>query len=421
MRLLVLGAGRNQVNAIKRAKQNGHTVIVSDYRPDAPGKKLADYSEMTSTFDIEGNIAVARKYNVDGVFTVGTDQPILTAARVTEVLALPQMISTATALKATHKKHMKAAFWAHNIPTSPYLLIKQTELEYTSRLLCKLNQLKFPVVVKPVDSQGQRGVFKIPRLDENIISFMRQTFAHTRDEEIIVEEYCDGDEITISGWVEDHKPYILIITDRPLLNVEPRIGIMTAHHFPSPYTFSHHDELQNLVNNTIKALDIASGPVYLQVIMTPEGAKLVEIACRIGGGHEEELIPLVTGIDLVDMVIDKSLGKIINMVQLENYLLLDNPHYAQTKFIMAHPGQVKTWGSLEAIKHMPGVVNARFYDPQLKEIKEIVDSATSRWGYIIVTASSQQELEEYVFNAYNMVEILDYEDNNLLRIVDTKA
>ncbi len=416
MKILILGAGRNQVNAIKKAQEKGHTVIVSDYLPDSPGKKLADFCEMTSTYDIEGNIAVARKYQVDGVLTIGTDQPVLTVAKVAEALSLPQMISSATALMATHKINMKEAFLKNKVPTSSYLLIKREELENSPELLHKLNQLSFPVVIKPVDSQGQRGVFKIWQRDRNIIPFMQETFSHTRDDQIIVEEFSVGDEITISAWVEDYHPYIFIITDRPLLNVEPRLGIMTAHHFPSPYTFSHYAELQGLLEKAVAALDIASGPIYVQAIMTPARAEIVELACRIGGGHEEELIPLVTGMDPVDWLIDKSLGQPVNIDQLKNYDLLGNKVYAQTKFIMAYPGQVKTWGDLERVKKMPGVVNARFYNPRLKEIKEIVDSGTSRWGYIIVTGSNKNELDENVRNAYQNVEILDYDNNNLLRI-----
>lgn len=416
MKLLILGAGRNQLNAIKKAKKKGHTVIVSDYLPDSPGKTLADFSEMTSTFDIEGNIEVAKKYQVDGVLTIGTDQPVLTAARVAEALSLPHMISSDTALKATNKKYMKKAFIENSIPTSRYLLVSYEELDNNQKLFFKLGRLNFPVVVKPVDSQGQRGVFKIPKLDRNILAFIREAFMHTRDNVIIVEEFCAGDEITISGWVEDYNPYILIITDRPLLNVEPHLGIMTAHQFPSPYTFSHHDELQQLVSKTVAALNIASGPIYLQVIITPQRAELVEIACRIGGGHEDELIPLVTGIDPLDMLIDKSLGKMIDIDRLKSYQLLNNPNYAQTKFIMAYPGQVKRWGGLEQVKKMKGVVNAQFYYPQLKEIKEIVDSSTSRWGYIMASGTDKPELEDNVRKAYQAVEILNDENINLLRI-----
>ena len=416
IKLLILGAGRNQINAIRKAKAKGHTVVVSDYLPDAPGKTWADFSEMTSTFDIEGNIAVAEKHQVDGVMTVGTDQPVLTVARVAEALGLPQLIDSTTALQATNKKYMKDSFQQYNLPSSRYLLIERTELGNLNLLLKRLNQLTFPVVVKPIDSQGQRGVFKINHLDPEIVAFMRETFLHTRTDEIIVEEFCSGDEITISAWVDDYHPYILIITDRPLLNVEPHLGIMTAHKFPSVYTHSHFDELQELLGQTVRALNIASGPIYVQVIISPEGARLVEIACRIGGGHEEELIPLVTNIDPVDMLIDCSLGHPVNLEKLHQYHLLGNSNYAETKFIMAYSGRVQKWGGLEKIRHMPGIVNAQFYYPELTHIREIEDSSSSRWGYIIAIGQNEHDLNRKMKNAYQAVEILDPEGRNLLRI-----
>ena len=414
IRLLVLGAGRNQINTIRKAKAKGHTVVVSDYLPDSPGKAWADYAEMTSTFDIEGNIAVARKYQVDGVMTVGTDQPVLTAATVAETLGLPHLIDTVTALMATNKKYMKAALKRYDIPSSDYLLIERSQLE-SGEVLQKLEQISFPVVVKPIDSQGQRGVFKIDHLDQEILGYMRETFRHTRAEEIIVEQFCPGDEITISAWVHDYHPYILIICERPLLNVEPHLGIMTAHQFPSAYTQSHYQELQDLLSRTVQALNIPSGPIYVQVIMSPQGAKLVEIACRIGGGHEEELIPLVTSIDPVDMLIDCSLGKSIDMDKLYQYNLLDNPHHAETRFIMAYPGPVAKWDGLDKIRQMPGIVNAQFYCPDLTFIKEIEDSGTSRWGYIIAIGRDRQELTARMQAAYSAVRILDPEGRNLLR------
>lgn len=388
--------------------------MVSDYLPDSPGKAWADYADMTSTFDIEGNIAVARKYQVDGVMTVGTDQPVLTAATVAEALGLPHLIDASTALMATNKKYMKAAFKRYDIPSSDYMLIDRSLLE-SGEVLDKLEHMTFPVVVKPIDSQGQRGVFKIYHLDQGILGYMRETFRHTRAEEIIVEQFCPGDEITISAWVHDYHPYILIICERPLLNVEPHLGIMTAHKFPSVYTQSHYQELQDLLCRTVQALNIASGPIYVQVIMSPQGAELVEIACRIGGGHEEELIPLVTGIDPVDMLIDSSLGQPVDLDKLSQYDLLGNPHHAETRFIMAYPGPVAKWGGLDVIRQMPGIANAQFYYPDLTFIKEIEDSGTSRWGYIIAVAGDEQELTARMQAAYRQVQILDPQGRNLLR------
>lgn len=417
MKALILGAGFYQLNAIRKAKELGHTVIVSDYLPDSPGKKLADFSTMISTFDVAGNIEVAKQYQVDGVFTIGTDQPVLTAAAVAEELDLPRMISSLTALQSTNKKYMKAVFSRHELPSSRYLLVQRDELDDKQMLLRKLQQLHFPIVIKPIDSQGQRGIFKLYRLDPEVIDYMRQTFSFTRAGEILVEEYYPGDEITVSVWVENHQPYIFMITDRPRLNVEPHLGIPDGHVFPSRYMHSHYDEVAQLVHKLVLSFDIASGPLYVQMILGERGLEIVEIACRIGGGHEDELIPLVCGIDPLDMLIKKSLGQNIDLQQLESYDLLSNPAQAMVKFIVARPGRVKSLGNMNEVMKLPGVVKAAFYNPALAEVKELVNS-TCRVGYLLVSADSEPELMQRTAAAYSQVKILDDQDENMIVSLD---
>lgn len=413
MKILILGAGFMQLNAIRKAKEKGHKIIVSDYLTDAPGKKAADFSEMTSTFDVEGNIKVAKKYEIDGIFTIGTDQPVLTAARVAEALNLPKMIGSETALKATNKKYMKQVFVENNISCSRYLLVNKEELSSSRVLLDKLSYLNFPIVIKPLDSQGQRGIFKLYGPDENIIDFMRQTFFFTNKDEIIVEEFCAGDEVTISAWVENYHSYILMITDRPLLNVEPHLGIPDGHIFPSRYTSSHYQIIQELIKKIVTVFDIVSGPIYVQMIIAENRIEVVEVACRIGGGHEEELIPLVTGIDPVDMLIEKTIDNKIDTSKLEKYELLNNTRQAMVKFVIARPGKVKCVGNIQEVKTMPGVINAGFYNPNLKEVKELINS-TRRVGYLLVEGETREELMQNTRNAYPKMEILDELNNNMV-------
>src|SRR6056297_2892545 len=107
MRLLILGGGSGQLSLIKKAKKLDYETVVSDYYPDAPGKKIADFSSSSSTFKIEANIKTAEEYNVDGILTAGTDQPVYTAAVVAEKLNLYQYISVETAKAVTNKEVMK--------------------------------------------------------------------------------------------------------------------------------------------------------------------------------------------------------------------------------------------------------------------------------------------------------------------------
>ena len=207
MKLLVLGGGSGQISIIKKAKEMGHQVIVSDYYEDAPGKKYADYGETVSTFDIKSNIEVAKKYCVDGVLTSGTDQPVYTAARIAEELNLPSFLSTDTALKVTNKAEMKRVYKKADIPSVKHKFLEQDFSD------SELKNFSFPVVVKPLDSQGQRGVFKLNSIEE-VRKRFAEVLSFSRENKILIEEYYNSGEITVSGWVNKAKLKILTITDR---------------------------------------------------------------------------------------------------------------------------------------------------------------------------------------------------------------
>lgn len=413
-KLLCLGAGFMQMNAIRKARSKGYTIVVADYLPDAPGKALADYAEMTSTFDVEGNIGVAARYGVQGVFTIGTDQPVYTAACVAEALGLSHPVTAWTALRATHKKYMKETFAEAGIPCSRSIYIRRDQLAQDDQLLQQLSRLRFPVVVKPFDSQGQRGIYKIPEPTAALKGYMQDTFRYTRCEQILVEEFFTGDEITVSAWVTNGQPYILMITDRPLINVEPHLGVPDGHIFPSIYASQCWSPIQKLVERIAAAFHVCAGPLYVQMMIRGEELMVVEVACRIGGGHEEELIPLVTGIDVVDLLIDAAAGQAVHPHRLRP--VYPSSPFGMVRFVVAQPGPVREWGDLSPVLSQPGVVKAGFYHDALTEVEPLVDS-TKRVGYLLVEGNSYEDLEQRAANAYAKLKILDPQGRNLA--VDT--
>ena len=151
MRLLVLGGGSCQLNLIKRAKERGHFVILIDCLPFCPGSALSDVHVKVSTFDLDGVIKAAQDYNAEGVITLGTDQPVLIAARASEAAGLSFYIDGVTAESVTNKRIMKDIFKKNAIPSVKYRLIKK---DFQA---AELKDMRFPAVLKPVDNQGQRG------------------------------------------------------------------------------------------------------------------------------------------------------------------------------------------------------------------------------------------------------------------------
>lgn len=431
MKLLILGGGHCQLNAILRAKNQGHTLIVSDYYDDAPGKNFCTHKELISTFDIDGNIQVAKKHNIDGILTLGTDQPVYTAARVQDALDLPKLIDVPTSKAVTNKKVMKTIFKENNIPTTNFAFIKKNFCEN------ELSHLNFPIVIKPLDSQGQRGIYKLDSIEE-IKKYLDSTLSYSREEEILVEEYYENDEITVSGWVENDNVHVLTVTDRVTYDNYPHIGVCTAHNFPSKHLYSNFTEIMKITEDLVESFKIHNGPIYFQMLVGKAGIKVNEIACRIGGAYEDIFIPLLTGVDILDMLINASLGKKLDYTALRNYDLSKNSKTLSVQLLFAKPGVVKTIeapfmpliapnredyfgdsplnypinSSLQP-QYLPGVKALYFNIKPGDNIKPITN-ATQRIGYMIVEGNDYQDLCKNLDRAFDNLKIYDNKGNNLV-------
>ena len=402
MRLQILGGGNNQLNAIKRVRQMGHEVVLVDYFDNPPGKRYANFHEVASTFDIGANIDIGKRYSIDGIMTIGTDQPIYTAARVAEELELPSFLNVPTALAVTNKRVMKKILKDNNIPTANYRLVDKS---------FKKNQplgLKFPLVLKPLDSQGQRGVYKLnspQEVEDNIPS----TLSFSREEEALLEEFYPSDEITISSWVKEGKAYILTITDRGIFQRDKHIGICFSHDFPSKH-IGRYSEIKEINENITQAFNIKNGPLYVQMLVGEEGIIVNEIACRIGGAYEDIFIPYLTGVDILGLVIDNSLG--IRRSPNIKTRPLDIKKHLSVQLFFAHPGKVKEVTPIEELLKLPGVIHMG-YNVSPGSTIEKIKNATARAGYIIITGDSREDLYNNINNTFKSLKITDEDNNNL--------
>ncbi|AZO96072.1 ATP-grasp domain-containing protein [Halocella sp. SP3-1] len=406
MRLLILGGGSGQLAAIKKAKEKGHEVIVSDYYEDAPGKSYADYGETVSTFDIRGNIAVGRKYNIDGVMTSGTDQPVYTAAEVASSLNLPFFLSLQTAKAVTNKRDMKNNFRKYNIPTVKFKILAK------NFSAVELDGFDFPVVIKPLDNQGQRGVFKLNSLTEIRDKFL-EVLEFSQEEEILLEEYYDSKEITVSGWVHKGQLYILTVTDRIRYGNSLHIGVCTAHIFPSSFLRGYYQEIMVISQKIVQSFKIKNGPIYFQMLIGDEGIKVNEIACRIGGAYEGDFMPHLTGVDILDLMVDLSLADDLKIKHLQDYKLLNNKKWLSVQLFFARPGRIGRMSSVDELTGLPWVMQAGFNFSQGDRIGKI-ENATERAGYFIVEGKNRAGLKENISRVYNQLKICDSSGRNLV-------
>lgn len=410
MRLMIVGGGQGQLKAIRRAKELGIETVVSDRDPRAPGMIEADLAAVADTFDAEATLKAARDYHVDGIATLGTDQPVLTVTRAAERLGLPRSLTEDQALAVTNKRYMKAAFDRIGIPHNAYGIIS------ADSELSGLRNLRPPLVLKPVDSQGQRGVVRLEGSGE-IPKYLPETLSFSRDGYAVVEEFYPGDEITFTGWVRNGKMYPLTITDRRTKPNYPHIGVCVAHTYPSRHFAGYGEEIREIAGRLVDDLGIRQGPLYFQMLIGPEGVKVNEIACRIGGAYEDEFIPALTGVDLNLLNFREALGLEVDETPLKNFQYPARGALAVLLFFTT-PLTVARFGAIDTVKEIPGVVNACYLLSSGKKIGPMHNS-TGRAGYVILHGNSAEEVNRGVRRVYDRLAIFDEGGKN--RVIDHSA
>lgn len=171
---------------------------------------------------------------------------------------------------------MKNKFLSSGIPTVNFKIIKKNFFD------SELKDLNSPYVVKPLDSQGQRGVFKL-----NSIAQIREKFeevlSFSREEEILVEEYYLSDEITVSGWVKNGETHLLTVTDRLNFESDIHLGICSSHLFPSKYLQDYFREIKALSQKIVREFKLKNGPLYFQFLIGKKVLWLMKLLLELEG------------------------------------------------------------------------------------------------------------------------------------------
>ena len=402
IKLHILGGSYGQLNAIERARKMEIHTVVSDINPEAPGIKIADEKSGASTFDFRKVADDARKFGSSAFLATGTDQPVLTAALASELLNIPYFLNSQTARLVTNKREMKRAFRDLGIPTSPFQIIsRDTDIR-------ELSGLNPPLVIKPLDSQGQRGVMRLESPEE-IPGVIDKVLSFSRENEVLIEEYYPSGEVTISGWVEDGKYIHLTTTDRITRDNLPSIGVCPAHHYPSRFS-EKEAELIGLTEDIVTGFGIPRGPVYFQYLIGDKGIRINEAACRLGGAYEDEFIPWITGVDIMEIMIKMSCGMDFSF---PTGIMREKNCYVSLQMFFYNQGVLKGQKGMEEISKLPGILGGRF----LLSPGTIIGSrenSTQRAGYFIASGKTAGAVNLLAIKAFNCLKAWNENGNSLI-------
>ncbi|MFL5971810.1 MAG: ATP-grasp domain-containing protein [Gaiellaceae bacterium] len=374
-RLLVLGAGPAQLGLLEAARtRGGPEIIALDRDPAAPGFAVADRRAIISTEDERGIQRLAEAERVDGIVAPGIDWPVSIAARVAEKIGIAHPLAPATAVLAVSKARQRERLAAGGVPQPAWHLVSRPE-----------DGLPVPCVVKAPDRQGQRGLSLVEDVGE-LEQAISRALAESRNGHALVEEVADGPEVTVNAFSVDGSFHPLTVTDR-LTADPPAFGVALAHVWPSE---ANGGDAAEVAGRAVAELGIENGPTYTQLRITKDGPQVVEVAARLGGGHDAELCLAALGVDLNELALRAALGE-----ELDPSALVAEPQAggASTVFLTAEPGELEAVEGIDEAEAMDGVLRVRVYRRPGFAVGELRHGA-DRLGAVQAIGGSRDEALE---------------------------
>lgn len=311
-KILLLGGSTQQIPAIEYANKMGYYTLLCDYLPDNPGKKYADKFYCVSTTDKDAVLKVAEKEKIDGIVAYASDPAAPTAAYVAEKLGLPTNPYNSVELLTNKDKYR--LFLENNNFCTPkakgYTSIEDAKKE--------IGFFKLPVIIKPVDSSGSKGVSKVETVND-LEQKLQYALSFSRRKKVIIEEFVEmhgyqiaGDGFSVNGklifrcFANDHfnskglNPFVPISASFPY-NMPKRI----------------HDKIHTEIQRLFDLLNLKTGAYNFDArIDKDENIYLMEIGPRNGGNFIPQVIKYATGVDMIEYTIKAAMGEDCNDIKI---------------------------------------------------------------------------------------------------------
>lgn len=402
--LLVISGGGEALAGIRRARDMGLRVVVSDGSPTAPGFALADEHIVASTYDIEGTVAAARRYHetvrpIDGVMCIAADIP-LTVASVAQALGLPG-IPVASARLSQDKLAMKERFAADGVPVPWYAAVQGP-----GDVAAHLRDLAAALVVKPVDSRGARGVTRLlPGGDSAWAWEQARRFSPTG--RVMVERFLSGPQVSTESLILGGVAHTPGFADRNYARLEqfaPHI-IEDGGDLPTVLPPETRRAIEAVIQAAARSMGISDGVLKGDIVVSDGEVFVIEVAARLSGGyfctHE---IPRSTGVDLVGAAVRVALGDSVPPASIR----VERETPVCQRWLFPPPGRVISVEGVDEAAAMDGVFHLEVRVGG-GDVVGPVDSHPARAGVVMTEGATREEAQARAEAALGRVRIVTRE------------
>lgn len=390
-KILLLGGGYSQVPAIEKAKERGFHTLLCDYLPESPGHKVADQSFYTSTLRVDEILQLAKSEKVSAVLAYASDPAVYTAALVSENLGFPTN-SKDCIFKLTNKGAFRNLLENLDLPVPKRLIFDEAAIQETTAL-----DLVYPLIIKPIDSSGSKGVKKIHDFSEFHQAGI-DALKYSNSKQIIVEEYIDNSQADIhgDGFVIDGNLVFCHLGDH-IYGSKSNEFNPTGTMWPSIITEESKKIFLRDIQKVLRAAGYNNGPINIEARINSRGEHfLMEIGPRNGGHFVPQAIFFSTGFDMLNALFD-----LIDGVKIE----IHQHEFTPVAYYAVNSAASGQFDSLEIDDSIVGkIVFQNIYKVKGDEIQSFTGS-NAAIGVLIFRFSSMEEMHEIMPHIHQYVKV----------------
>ena len=400
MKAMVIAGGVPQMELLRQLKERKIETVLLDGNENCLARAIPDKFYKVNIFNIEDVKKIAVDEKVDFIITVCADQVLLVVAEVSEMLGLPCYIGYKQAQDVSDKIRMKKIFKENKIPTTKYLELESLDMN-------EIAKLNYPLVVKPVDAYSSKGVRKA-ETEKELIAYYNEAKKISRSGGVIVEEFFEGEEISVDAFVLNGKAHILSITNSEKVKDKDRFVIFRGR-YPAAIPDTIRNQIEDVAQKIADSFGLVNSPLLVQLLHNNENISVLEFCARTGGNMKWLLIKNSCGVDVITATIDITLGLVPDITPKEV-----NNNVVVNDFIYCKPGVFDHFEGFDELVEN-GIIN-EFHPVRTKGTEmHGVTSSSDRIAGMNIIADSVDEYNKKLRIILDHIAVIDTEGNDMTR------
>lgn len=401
-KVMILAGGNDQIALMEELRsyfKGNVEIILVDMSDKVRAIPFADRFLQISTMDKEAVLKAAREEKIDYILTACGDQPLSTMAYVATEMGLPTYLSEQDVRDLTNKRFMKDKMVKSGIPTAKHVYIDKNWNGV-------IPDFEYPLVVKPVDSNGSKGVKKV-FTPADMEKALKEAFQYSLSGDVIIEEFKQGEELSVDVYVEGRTAKLLSITASKKIQENKDSFTIIQSYYPAPTDYKEERVLE-ICQKIADAWHLHDTPLLVQMIQKGDSYNVLEFSARMGGGSKYRLIQVLSGVNIMEVY--------VKMVMGENPKVAPAKHYnnAIMSYIYCYPGVYESIEGLDELK-AKGVILDYFIYRSPNSVIEKSNTSSDRAAGFLVVGASQEEVEKKLAEANAFLRVLNDKGEDLMR------